>query len=58
LTFSPTLTVSVASVPPETKFSWAVFTVERLPDAETLAWTVPLVTLTVLVTVALDDDVE
>ena len=35
-TFWPTDTLSVVRVPPETKFSLALDTVERLPEAETL----------------------
>jgi hypothetical protein len=57
LTWSPTETLTEVRVPLESKLSFAVVTAEVLPDADTLSWTVPLVTVTVRATPGAADDV-
>jgi hypothetical protein len=57
LTWSPTLTLSDVRVPLESKLSLADVTADVLPDADTLSWTVPLVTVTVRATPGAADDV-
>jgi len=51
------LTLSDVRVPLESKLSLADVTADVLPDADTLSWTVPLVTVTVLATPGAADDV-
>ena len=58
LTWSPTVTLSDVRVPLESKLSLADVTADVLPDADTLSWTVPLVTVTIRATPPEDADDE